>query len=162
MFWPRIFQSLNASVPELYAAELLGLNEQTRPYGVVLTEQEIAMIMVARDQVLQSYGRVELGIDVTKEMVEQFASSAYVEQESYAETLMALHEIFYNLKNETEDRISDYQLIHMMKRLYEEECAGSLDLLQSRLEAYAEQCRVEAMKNDSDLEGDDAAWQLKR
>ncbi|MNI61826.1 hypothetical protein D3C73_1171150 [compost metagenome] len=98
-------------------------------------------MMVARNQVLYSYGRVELSIEVTKELIEAFSSSSFIQQENYADTLNELHEIFYALKNDTEDRISDMKLLHRMKRMFEEDCEGSLDLLRGRMEEYAEGVR---------------------
>ncbi|MBW4082585.1 DUF6323 family protein [Paenibacillus sp. S150] len=138
MYLSRIFNSLNVSMQEKYMTELLELNGKTKEYGLVLTPQEIELMMAARKRVLYSYGRVELSIEATKELIDVFSESPFIRQENYADTLNELHEIFYCLKNDTEDRISDTQLLHRMKKVFEEDCGGSLDLLKSRLEEYAE------------------------
>jgi len=49
--------------------ELLGMNEKTVKYGLVLTLEDVQLLMAARSQVLYSYGRVELSIEVTKELI---------------------------------------------------------------------------------------------
>lgn len=89
---------------------------------MVLTPQDVEMMMAARSQVLYSYGRVELSIEVTKELIEIFSTSSFIQQENYADILNELHEIFYYLKNETEDRIGDMKLLHRMKEVFEEDC----------------------------------------
>lgn len=138
--------------------ELLELNEKTKEYGLVLTPQEIERMMAARSQILYGYGRVELSIQVTKELIESFSDSSFIQQESYADTLNELHEIFYYLKNETEDRISDRKLLYRMKEMFEDDCEGSLDLLKSRLEEYAEAFRRELQKLEFLREGEDDDW----
>lgn len=138
--------------------ELLELNEKTKEYGLVLTPKEIERMMAARSQILYGYGRVELSIQVTKELIESFSDSSFIQQESYADTLNELHEIFYYLKNETEDRISDRKLLYRMKEMFEDDCEGSLDLLKSRLEEYAEAFRRELQKLEFLREGEDDDW----
>ncbi|BFH69744.1 hypothetical protein J27TS7_55770 [Paenibacillus dendritiformis] len=154
----RLFNSMNTSAQEQVMTELLELNEKTKEYGLVLTPQEIERMMAARSQILHGYGRVELSIQVTKELIESFSDSSFIQQESYADTLNELHEIFYYLKNETEDRISDRKLLYRMKEMFEDDCEGSLDLLKSRLEEYAEAFRRELQKLEFLREGEDDDW----
>ncbi|MGN7765445.1 DUF6323 family protein [Paenibacillus sp. 22594] len=155
MYFPVVFHALNVSIQEHYVAEFLELNRKSEAYGVILTPQDAERIMTVRNQVLHNYGRVELSIEVTKALIEAFASSSFIQQENYADTLIELHEIFYALKNDTEDRISDMKLLHRMKEMFEGECEGSLALLRGRIEEYAEGVRVELQKNESFLEGED-------
>lgn len=77
-----------------------------------------------------------------------FSESPYITQEHYVSTLHELHEIFYHLKNETEDKIGDAKLIGMMKDCFDQECEGSLELLKDKLEEYAAAFRVEAMRDE--------------
>lgn len=154
MFLSRIFYSLNSSMQEHAVSEILELNEKTKQYGLVLSLEEVTQMMVARNQVLYSYGRVELSIEVTKELIEVFSESPYVNADVYASTLNELHEVFYYLKNETEDKIGDYRLIEMMREIYDADCGGALDLLMSKLEEYAENFRREIQHNEALLEGD--------
>lgn len=160
MYLSRIFNSLNTSMFEKYMIELLDLNEKTKEYDLVLTLEDVQIMMEARSQVLYSYGRVELRIEVTKMLIEEFSSSSFIQQDNYVDILNELHEIFYYLKNETEDKISDIKLLHTMKEVFEEDCEGSLDLLKSKLEEYAEKFRRLLLKNDSLIEGEDDYWDL--
>ncbi|WP_367903361.1 DUF6323 family protein [Paenibacillus sp. PL2-23] len=156
----RIFNSLYVSMQEEHLTEILDLNEKTQEYGLVLTLKDVQCMIAARSQVLYGYGRVELGIEVTKEFIEEFSKSSFIQQENYVDALNELHEIFYYLKNETEDKIGDMKLVHKMKEVFENDCEGSLDLLKSRLEEYAEEFRRQLMK-ESFLEGEDENWDLK-
>jgi hypothetical protein len=97
---------------------------------------------------------------VTKELIEIFSTSSFIQQDSYVDTLNELHELFYYIKNETEDRINDMKLLHRMKEVFEEDCEGSMDLLKSRLEEYSEKFRRLLLKKESLLEGEDEDWDL--
>ncbi len=155
MYVSRIFNSLQESVQEQYRMELLELNERTKEYGLMLTPQDVDRLLAARTEVLYSYGRVELSMEVTKELIDVFSTSPFIEQETYADTMNELHEIFYDLKNETEDRIGDRQLLHRMKEWFDADCEGSLDLLKGKLDQYAEKFRRELTKKETLHEGGD-------
>lgn len=73
MFLSRMFNSLTISLQEKVVGELLEMNQKTKEYGLVLTPDEIQHMIAARNKVLQDYGRLELGIEVTKKLMEFFA-----------------------------------------------------------------------------------------
>ena len=152
---PRLLRSINASMQETFMIELLEVNQKTKEYGLSLTAGEINALMAFRNQVLHNYGRVELGIDVTKHLAEVFCTSAYIDNENYASVLHELHEIFYYVKNETEDGIGDFALIEIMKDYFDNACGGSLELLKSKLEAFAENYRSDALFRESFSERDE-------
>ena len=49
-----------------------------------------------------------------------------------------MHEIFYHIKNETEDKIIDDSLIKLMREYFEGPCGGSSELLKGMLTTFAE------------------------
>ncbi len=153
MFLPRIFNEIGISVQRKRLNELLALNEKTKEFGLVLTPDEIKDMIKARNKVLRDIGRVELGIDVTRELIEVFSTSSFIDKDNYVSMLNELHEIFYYLKNETEDRIGDFKLIEMMKEKFDGECAGSVELLKSNLEEFANRFRIDTLP-DQFSEGD--------
>ncbi len=148
MFLNRLLGASRLAVMEKYTAELLETNQKTKKYGLILTPEEIKNMLVFRNQVLLDYGRVELGIEVSKQLAEVFCTSPYINQQNYASTLNELHEIFYDLKNETEDKIDDFQLIKIMKNYFDHACGGSLELLKGKLEAFAQAFRSETHVKD--------------
>ncbi|MED5017378.1 DUF6323 family protein [Paenibacillus chibensis] len=161
MHLSRIFHGSLFPTQDMYSSELLELNEKTREHGLILTPVDIEQMLVVRSQVLHMYGRVELGIEVSKRLIEVFSASSFIQQETYADTLNELHEVFYYLRNETEDMIGDMKLIDKMMALFEEECEGSLELLKSKLEEYAGAFRRELSRTESSQEGEDGEWDLR-
>lgn len=138
--------------------ELLSLNEKTKEQGLVLTPDDIKTLVVFRNKVLRDYARVELGIEVLQELIKVFSSSPYMEKDHYVDTLNELQEIFYYLRNETEDKVEDIKLIMKMNDYFNGSCAGSVELLRSKMEELAENFKKDMMCLDSLLEGDESAW----
>ncbi|RAL24105.1 DUF6323 family protein [Thermoflavimicrobium daqui] len=155
MFLPRILESIDTSISEKYLNELLEMNQITKEHGLVLTPEEVKNMMIVRSQALCSYGRVELDIAMTKELVAVFCTSSYINNDNFATILNELHEIFYYLKNETEDQIGDYKLIHMMKDYFDYDCGGSLELLKSKIEGFIEDFRKGVGLKESLFERDE-------
>ncbi|GIP35361.1 DUF6323 family protein [Paenibacillus sp. J2TS4] len=155
MFPSRIWNELHASAQDQAVLEILELNEKTKEYGLVLTPEEVKHLIMARNQALSNYGRVELGIEVSKALIEEFASSPYIRDDNYASVLNELHEIFYYIKNETEDRIGDFKLIGIMRERFDHDCGGSIELLKSKLEEETENYRREIQLDELMSEGDD-------
>lgn len=153
MLLPKALNSVNPLLKETYIDALLKINQETEEYGLVLSPEEIKNIIEVRNKVLDAYGRVELGLEVTKKLIMNFYTSAFINDENYVPTLNELHEIFYYLKNETEDRISDDKLIEIIKNKFENSCEGSIDLLKSTLEVFAEDFRRNAQKKNYINEG---------
>lgn len=78
-----------------------------------------------------------------------------MDQEHYVDTLNELQEIFYYLRNETEDKFSDAKLIQLMNEFYNGSCAGSIELLRSKMEELAENFRRNIALPNSLFKGDD-------
>lgn len=134
--------TLNTLSTRAAEAQLLSLNEKSEQYGLSLTPADAAALMQTRSQALSATGRVEIGAATVGKLAEAFCDSCWINQRGYAETLHELVELFYEMKNETEDRVPDDELIAFMKDCYESRCGGSLELLTGReLEKLAENLR---------------------
>lgn len=126
----QLFRSGNILVRD--ANKILKYNEISGKYGLVLTEkQSIALAKVRADE-LKYHQRLEFGEGAAGKLIEAFCDSPYITQQNYFETLCALTEIFYYYKNETEEYLSDSELIDYMKKYFNGSCKGSLDLLSTR------------------------------
>lgn len=90
----RFLNSIQLSPQSKPMMELLELNEKTKEHGLILTPSDIKMLIVYRNKVLHDHGRIELGIEVLKELIEVFAASPYMDEDNYVETLIELQEIF--------------------------------------------------------------------
>ena len=108
------------------AGALLLRNEKTAEYGLMLTRAQAMMLSEKHRESLEQTGRVEFGCGVPDRLIDAFCDSPYMAREEYAETLCALIELFYALKNETE--IGDAQLIALMRAAFDE-TRGATELM---------------------------------
>ncbi|MEG1870217.1 MAG: DUF6323 family protein [Oscillospiraceae bacterium] len=133
----------NSSLMKAQAlTEVMNCNPITAEYGLVLSETQAMEIVQTRSEALLANGRIEFGGGVIDKIIKAFCDSAFMSQNSYAETINELVDIFYCYKNETFDKISDDDLIELMCERFNGVCQGSLDLLRDReLEIIARNIR---------------------
>lgn len=122
--------------------EIKKCNEYTAKYGITLSDQEIGLLADNRKEALQSNGRIEFGGGVMQKIIMEFADSPYIYQDNFFETLAELQECFYYFKNESEEELTDDELIGLMKKHFNDDCQGSVEFLQSTiLENYSRDIR---------------------
>lgn len=114
------------------AQKILLHNEKTVQYGLVLTQQQAIELLQTQAEEQRYHGRLEFGEGPVGKLIEAFADSPYITRQNYAATLHALIETFYYYKNETEDKLTDDELIEYMKKFFNGSCEGSIELLNSR------------------------------
>ncbi|MDD3410985.1 MAG: DUF6323 family protein [Eubacteriales bacterium] len=114
---------------QLAAAEqkTLACNELSERYGLRLTEAQAHMLALGREKALRDTGRVEFGPGVLPRLIYAFCDSPYLTRENYAQTLAELQDSFYYFKNESEERISDDELIDLMKEAFDGFGQGALE-----------------------------------
>lgn len=124
-------------------AKVIETNKSTEQFGLVLTEQDAALIIAQRQEVLKEQRRVEFGDTIVPKLIREFCDSAYINQQNYAQSIIRLQEIFYMYKNEMEDEITDDELLRIMKDQFENLCFGDLDYLaETCLADFAEAIRA--------------------
>jgi len=137
-----IYPSVGGNIEKLTLGEVLNTNLESQKYGLILNAVEAQELIETRNRVIRSHGRVELSIGVVNSIVSTFCSSSYINQDDYAATLNELLDIFYYMKNETEDTIGDDELLGIMKDYFNNSCRGSLELLKNReMTGYADKLR---------------------
>lgn len=142
MVLPGVFNSMGSVMQEIQRNEILQTNEVSAKYGLTLTAEEAAEIVEVRNQLLQGYGRIELDMEAARKLITNLSASAFICQEEYASVIKELQEVFYYLKNETDDELGDDKLIEIIKELFENSCEGSIELLKGReLEAFVREYR---------------------
>lgn len=137
--------------------ELMNCNEVTSQYQLTLTKEEAELLVDTRNEALKVTDRIELGGGIIKKLILCFKDSPYISQYNYAETISELIDTFYYYKNETQDEMSDDDLIDLMKELFDKKCNGCMALLQGRdLEAVARAIRYgEALADQEEGEGEE-------
>ncbi len=112
--------------------EILALNEKSSKYGLILSEKEAAELSEIRNNAIVENDRIEIGCGAVKKIVDKFCSSRYLNAENYSYTLNELTYLFYYIKTETDDKISDNDLIEELFERFELYCRGSIDTLENR------------------------------
>lgn len=140
--WLDIFKPGGYALERFNREEILSTNDRSRQFGLELTPLEAMELLQTRHRALKSQGRIELGIDIIKKIIAAFCSSPHIHPHEYAKTIGELLDMFYYMKNETRDQVSDDDLITLMRELFDNESQGSLELLRDRdLDNYARQLR---------------------
>ena len=140
MISPIILKSLNSNLQITQENEILNLNEKSQMYGLTLNKEDVKEIINWRDNTLKSYGRIELNISITKMIIENLYKSQYTDKDDYVYAINDLHEVFYYLKNETLDQISDIEIIDIIDEVYNN-CSGRIDIVQEKCEEFAKSYR---------------------
>lgn len=113
--------------------KLVVCNDKTEQFGLTMTEQEANELIVCRNESLKRYNRVEFGNGILDRLVYEFCDSQYIDQQNYVQILKRLQDIFYEFKNESQEQLTDDELITAMRKLFEEECGGDLDYLEESI-----------------------------
>ena len=110
--------------------ELFSFNQKTQQFGLSLTAQDAKELIEYRNGSLRKYGRVEFGGSILDKLIFAFCDSHYIDQNNYLETLKRLQDIFYRYKNESQDKLTDDELITFMREQYEGVCMGDEEYLE--------------------------------
>ena len=114
------------------AQKLLLHNDKTIKYGLTLTKEQAIELLDTQAHEQRYSGRLEFGEGPVGKLIDAFADSPYITRGNYAPTLHALIETFYYYKNETDDKLTDDELIDYMRKFFNGLCEGSIELLNSR------------------------------
>lgn len=112
--------------------EILALNEISQSYGLVLTEEDAKELSEMRNKAIVENERVEIGVGAVSDIIKRFCTSRYITNENYTYVLNEVTYLFYYIKTETDDKISDHDLIEELFNRFELYCRGSIDTLESR------------------------------
>lgn len=114
------------------SGEILALNEISQNYGLVLSEEDAKELSEMRNKAIVENERVEIGVGAVTDIIKRFCTSRYITEENYAYVLSEVTYLFYYIKTETDDKISDADLIEELFSRFELYCRGSIDVLESR------------------------------
>ncbi len=115
------------------AAQLMECNGTTGVFGLVLSPADVQFLAETRADALGRMGRVEFGECATRKIILEFCDSPYLSQDTFAETVGELAQLFYYFKSELE-WMADSDLIARMKAYFDTECRGSTEDLAGALE----------------------------
>ena len=113
-------------------SSLLEINSSTQKHGLILTETIAKEIVEARQYALKANDRLDFSSDTLTRLVKAFSQSYYITQETFSEIIGELTDLFYFLKNELKDELSDDDLISEMLIVFNDYCAGAMELMQNK------------------------------
>ncbi len=119
---------------EREAAALVELNAKTSPFRLTLTPEQALETVRRKNLALAENSRLELGTKTLERLMETFSRSPYAEPSSWSELLGGLCELFYYVKTETSDALSDVELAAFMREKFDGVCGGSMSLLTDECE----------------------------
>ena len=94
------------------------------------------MLIQSGKDAINNQDRIEFGESATTKLIDKFMKSSYISQKDYADTIAALLDIFYEAKEESEDYLTDDEVIDIMFNFFENVSQGSIELLQNRVMDY--------------------------
>ena len=139
-----ILSSLQSEAITVAKNEILKINEESLTYGLILKPKNVEEIINSRAYSLKTYGRIDLNMDITKKLIKKIYKSQYTNKDDYVEIINDLQDIFYYLKNETLDKLSDNEIIDIISEFYEK-TSGQIDNIQSLVEKFALDFRLGRM-----------------
>ncbi|MBE6642191.1 MAG: hypothetical protein IJN17_06065 [Clostridia bacterium] len=111
---------------------LVELNGTTAEYGLFLTVKQINRLSDAVGKALRESDRIEIGSGILPVIAEEFCTSVFVTRENYAQLLEDLIYIFFQVKTAVCDRVSDKDLVRLLKDYYENKAMGSAEVIGER------------------------------
>ena len=126
------FENFSLNTTQSVSREILELNDISREYGLVLSPEDAVVLSETRERALADNERIEIGVGAIAEIIKRFSKSRYVNEDDYAWILNEITEIFYYIKTETNDKISDGVLLDELFKSFELNCRGSMDILLGR------------------------------
>ena len=143
-----------ASYSQQLSSEIMKTNDVSVNYGLMLLESDVAMLVQSSKDSIKDNDRIEFGESATLKILSKFMQSSYISQSCYAETIASLIDIFYEVKEESLDILTDYEVIDIMFNFFENESGGSIEVLQNRdLDTLCRKIRYTAQGiSDDDIE----------
>lgn len=127
--------------------QILEINDKSVDYGLVLSPKDVEEVIKSRKDSLKTYGRIDLNMDITEKIMEILYTSQYTDKDDYLELISDLQDIFYYLKNETLDEISDNEILDKISEFYEK-TSGRIDNVQNLSEKFANDYRLKRVSRD--------------
>ena len=123
---------MQMSDPTALKEALIDLNSQTYEYGLVLTVKQVNRLTDCVQKALRESDRVEIGAGIMPVLAAEFCTSVFVTRENYAAALEELIHVFFQVKTAVCDRISDRDLVRLLKDYYENKAFGSVEIMRDR------------------------------
>lgn len=116
-------------IPAGQEQELAASNHISEKFGLTLSQSQMQELLTRRTQALRSTGRVEFGGGILPKLIKTFCDSPYLTQTEYAQTLEELQDLFYAFKSESGERLTDDELLGLMRWCFDGPAGGATEYL---------------------------------
>ncbi len=124
-----MFPSIQNQMLEHLKKSCMALNDDLAGTGIVLTENDVSVIVHSRTEVLNRYGRIGLNTEIIETLIVRFSTSPFIQPSEFVEVVSELYEIFQYIKHETDDMIFDEEIVVFMEEAFNGPAQGSLAYL---------------------------------
>ncbi len=121
--------SLDTCNREKMKNDLIILNEQTKEFGLLLTDEQIENLIDVSKFSLEDNELCEVGANILEDIILEFYTSPYIAKIDYDETLYELVNVYYALRKEFNYHVPDAYLIKLMREHFDNDAYGSIELL---------------------------------
>ncbi|WP_368490616.1 DUF6323 family protein [Clostridium sp. BJN0013] len=128
----EMFNSLNNIEKSKDITELLKLNKHLKKQNLFLKEWDVKDIIETRNITLKAQGRLELNMNILKDIIRELAYSPYVNQHNLVENINDIYEIFHYIKNHTSDFLEDEEIFKAIMFLFNKVYNGSTELMKGK------------------------------
>lgn len=123
------------------AIDIARCNEVTARFGITVSARDAILLAEVRNKTLKRLGRVEFVGESLENLITAFCDSSYLDKDNFMEAMEEFIEIFYEFKNDSLDGADDDEVIGLMRRYFDGECAGSIEALRDDMYKAARKLR---------------------
>lgn len=121
--------SLENCNKEAIKNSLINLNDQTKEFGLTLTEEQITNLIETRKYALSDNSLIEVGSNIIEEIILNFYSSPYISKIDYDEIINELVNVYYSIRSTFNYHIPDQYIIKLMREHFDTDAYGACELL---------------------------------
>lgn len=114
--------------------ELLAQPEEEA--ALTLTGAQALQLLETRREALHREGLVEWGEGILPQLAKRFEQSAYLDRQTYAESLERLAALFYHCRAQAGERVTDEQILELLSTRFEGICGGDFERLEELTQEF--------------------------
>lgn len=114
--------------------ELLAQPEEEA--DLTLTGAQALQLLETRREALHREGLAEWGEGILPQLAKRFEQSAYLDRQTYAESLERLAALFYHCRAQAGERVTDEQILEFLSTRFEGICGGDFERLEELAQEF--------------------------
>lgn len=112
------------------------LTQPEEEAALTLTGAQALQLLETRREALHREGLVEWGEGILPQLAKRFEQSAYLDRQTYAESLERLAALFYHCRAQAGERVTDEQILEFLSTRFEGICGGDFERLEELTQEF--------------------------